>query len=301
MFYTYNEFVSKDNYILPDSVQEIINKINQKFSPSTTVSKPVQKNVMWTGGKIKSSPIVQLPQPLPKVVLDMIEEDKMKINTQMIRISLNKLSLKNYVIQKDIIINSLTFFVNNENDNVKNNENDNVKGASDLENIIDLMFTIITGNVFFNEVYCKLYDDLQKTFPFLEKKLSLSFQDFFSNITTAIMDTSAMTFDELCVYNTLKSERKSLALFYAQMKNLGKLTMNDILMLLEKIQQFILSIDNMDIKDELVDIICIIYSKCNQTSKFSTVWILYVNQLREFIKCSNISKKSVIMILNAIE
>lgn len=297
MFYTYDEFVSKDDYELPETVQNIINKINQKFATSITVTKPVQKNVLWTGGRIRPSPIAVVP---PKQVVSDIreEEDKIKVNTQMIRISLNKLSLKNYVIQKEVIVTSLRFFVDNED---KEELEIPKKGLSELDRIVDLMYTIVTSNIFFNEVYCKLYDDLQKIFPFLEKKLSASFAHFFSMLTKSIIESSMMTFDELCAYNALKAERKAIALFYAQMKNLGNLSINDILTLLGDIQQFIVSIQNMDIKDELVDIICIIFSKCHDTSKLNTAWILYVNQLRLFTENPAISKKSTIMILNAIE
>jgi hypothetical protein len=293
MFYTYDEFVSTEGYVLPEAVQDVINKINQKFTTSTTLTKPtVQKTAMWTGGRIRA------PIAVPKQIVPEINEesDKIKINTQLIRISLNKLSLKNYVVQKEVIVTSLTFFVNRE----KATEIVE-KGCNELDSIVDLMYTIITTNMFFNEVYCKLYNELQQVFPFLEKKLSTSFVSFFSTLTRNIVDSSMMTFDELCVYNASKAERKAMAVFYAQMKNLGKIQMTDIITLLENIQQFIITCDIMDIKDELVDIICIIFSKCNSASKHNTDWVLYVKQLGLFTECPVISKKSTIMILNAIE
>jgi hypothetical protein len=127
-----------------------------------------------------------------------------------IRVSLNKISNKNYDIQRDHIIECIELFFE------KNEKNDTISEEEKEENIkkiTNAIFDIASSNKFYSELYAELYRDLIQKFQVFHKNV-LEFIEHFSKTIDHIryVDPKA-NYDESCAYLKKNDLRKATSTF----------------------------------------------------------------------------------------
>ena len=112
-----------------------------------------------------------------------------------LRLSMNKLSIKNYVRQYEKIKELLK----------KLNAD-----AKEREECAIMLFELASNNLFFSELYADLYNKLYMEFEFLREPLTNSLKTFISSYKNIENMSSAENYDTFC--NIIKNNTKRIAL-----------------------------------------------------------------------------------------
>jgi len=127
-----------------------------------------------------------------------------------IRVSLNKISAKNYESQRDIIIENINNIMNNDNENKEN----------DMKLIVNSIFEIAINNKFLSELYAELYKELCNNFPQFISIIDVFINQYKNGVKEIIYVEPTLDYDKYCNYNKTNDKRKSLSLFMVNlMKN----------------------------------------------------------------------------------
>lgn len=288
MIYSVEDFITPTElYDISEKSLLIIIELNKKF-----VSK--EKEPLYHKGNSIS---VKKPDLWLKGVNDKkpikceVKVDVYKKNIQMVRVALNKLSIKNYNVQKTIIFDEIKW----------NLQNQLIDSDDVIMNLIHVIFEIVSTNVFFNDIYCQIYYDMFELSPLFYEHL-LSFYNMFADtIISSIVYVNTTDYDLICEYNTKKAERKAFASFLITMVNKEVLKIDNICSILIKFQNAALSATHSDICDEIIDIICIFISNNSKKNNNDVNYIEYLKSFYIFQKESILSTKSKITLLNAID
>lgn len=145
-----------------------------------------------------------------------------------IRICLNKISVKNYQTQRDIIIENINNIMNNDNENKEN----------DMKLIVNSIFEIAINNKFLSEVYADLYRELCNNFPQFISVIELYVNQYKNSVTEINYVEPTVDYDKYCNYNKTNDKRKSLSLFMVNLMKkdlLLKETMIDLITYLQNL------------------------------------------------------------------
>jgi hypothetical protein len=290
MFYSHEEFTSPSEYRLPIATAELIKTLNKRFasssssslsssSSSTSIStSSVLPKVAWNRPKSKS---VSQQKELDKPVLD----DATK-QTQTLRIALNKLSVKNYIVQKKIIFDALSWFVEKD----------------EIASIASLLFGIVAGNIFFNEIYCNMYADMIDVSPVFLVELDARLSAFAEQTIKDIQQVDVADYDIMCAYNTEKANRKAAAAFYGNMGNRRIVSMSRIRFVVTTLCDAAILATPM-LGEEIIDLVCVFITTCNaaKDNNKNEDWIIVMDTINALKQNASLTKKSQISLLNAID
>lgn len=169
-----------------------------------------------------SRPVFKATKVLEKT--EGIENDVISI-----RVSLNKISTKNYEVQRDLIFGYIeSFFDKNE----KNEEISEEEKANNVKKITNSIFDVASSNKFYSELYAELYRELITKF------------DIFSKIVIEFIEQFTKTIDDIYYVDPKTNYDESSA--YLKKNDLRKATTTFVVNLMKK---EIIS------KDRLMDII----------------------------------------------
>lgn len=163
----------------------------------TTVREPVNHSSSgnWNTVKpFKTTLLIQPAQGIEKHITD-------------IRIALNKISVKNYIVQRDAILLSISAF----------EENDDV--VDGIHKIAQAIFDTASTNKFFSELYATLYKELMIHIPVLSDILEEFINTYKSAIDNIIYVDADIDYDGFCVYMKLNERRKATASFIVMLMN----------------------------------------------------------------------------------
>ena len=116
------------------------------------------------------------------------------------RTLLNKISTKNYEVQRDIIMENLDEIMTSEND-------------SDLEKIAGAIFDIASANKFFSEVYADLYVELIKKHEIFRELISGLLENYSASLKNIHFVDHNFDYDGFCNYTKTNDLRKAMACF----------------------------------------------------------------------------------------
>ena len=205
-----NQTISELNY----STIQIINGISKKVGAPTYRKTPVfRKKRQDTKQKVNGEIFKKT------VFTDKLDEDE--INRDKIREFLNKLTNTNYEEMSEQIIINIKHFVFSKNEMI-------------LLSIGKSIFEISSENKFWVNMYAKLYKDLIKNFPVMQKICMNNFNNFmsiFNDINTASEDD----YDLFCKINKENMKRRALTQFYTNLYKHEILQDSDMFILLEKL------------------------------------------------------------------
>lgn len=232
MFYSldlYNEIAFKGfDYKLSASIQEMILKLNalvDETSQSVVVAQPTTNNRYKKpnqqssqvfgrkprGGDKKESDWETARIPFKATTIVKKEEGVEKILGD-IRLSLNKLSNKNYDAQSRTIIESIKM--------IYQEDMSEEERASYDDMVTQSIFDTAINNKFYSELYTHLLRELLIDFPFFNKRLLGIVGQYKESISDIQFVDQNVDYDMHCQNNKRNDKRKSMATFIVNlMKN----------------------------------------------------------------------------------
>ena len=292
MFYSHEEFTSPSEYRLPIATAELIKTLNKRFASSSSSSSSLSSSSSSTSISTSSVlPKVAWNRPKSKSVSQQKELDKPVLDdatkqTQTLRIALNKLSVKNYIVQKKIIFDALSWFVEKD----------------EIASIASLLFGIVAGNIFFNEIYCNMYADMIEISPVFLVELDARLSAFAEQTIKDIQQVDVADYDIMCAYNTEKANRKAAAAFYGNMGNRRIVSMSRLRFVVTTLCDAAILATPM-LGEEIIDLVCVFITTCNaaKDNNKNEDWIIVMDTIRALKQNASLTKKSQISLLNAID
>jgi hypothetical protein len=307
---------SKFDYNIPQKIIDMINNITRQVSSPSYTKTPVfvkgnsiLSNTYNKNNKCGNDKGWKRLPPLKKTVIKRNEGIDGKIAE--IRVYLNKLSLKTYdnllCKIKDIIYYVIySYIVDCDNDDIDEIDNDTEKieltndiindvlenelASKDLTKICDNIFVMASSNLFYSDLYAKLYVDLVKKYSFLYKMFEISYANFSNNFTDIKYTDPNINYDEFCVNNRINEKRKALSTFFINLRKYELITDEYInILLIDLTKQLIELCDdkqNINIINEVVENISILYgdgslldeSVCVDGIKITDIIIKFSNE-----------------------
>lgn len=236
------------SYKLPVETIAIIQGLVKKMGLSDTITteyKPRQENnrnrYHSTNAKINEDSWISVRDFKPTTIIEKKEGGE-KIMHE-IRIALNKISAKNYEVNRDTIVSKIT-----ELNGLSADE-----GTVDVTKIANNIFEIASTNKFFSEIYAKLYKELSSAFPEVFTAILNTFITGFTETMKTIryVDQNA-NYDEFCKYNKENDKRKATTVFITNLVKIDVITI-DVLICMAK------------------EIMCILDGYMNETGRINEV------------------------------
>ena len=214
--------------------------------------------------------------------IDKKEGLEKKIND--VRICINKMSAKNYDLQRDAILAFILEIYQEQEEN-------------ELEKIANAIFDIASTNKFYSEMYAKLYKELIHLYPVFQKVMDTFLQKYMESLNEIKYADPNVDYDLFCVYTKQSDKRKATAQFLVHMMREEILSHDYILSI---IQDLIAKVgENMDMEDkineveEITELVNIFISQSKGfISSTTSVWITSIDAIRAFSKYKLKEKKS---------
>jgi hypothetical protein len=168
---------------------------------------------------------------------------------------LNKLSVKNYPQNSEKI-----FELVNTNQLYDNEES--------LRKIADFVFTVVSQNTFFSEIYANLFIQFIEKFSIFQTILIEKVESYASSFQHFKYVDQSDNYEEYCAYNKSIDAKKATAIFFNHLTNKTVLSQECILQIISEIQSIIMS--NMEntttsLIDELFEFLSIFMSNTQIT------------------------------------
>ena len=218
-----------------------------------------------------------------------------------IRNILNKITIKNYDAQKNELCKILEIIKNN------NDENKEVY-------IYDTIIDIIKNNIYFSEIYAKLYRDLIECSNYLYEKIideGKKMSDYLletNNNNNDNIDNN--NYSELCLQNKKNDERRSLLSFFVYLFKDDAININILINILNNLLDAIEKNLNNDKKrnknEELSELISIILLNLSTSNIFMENKNKYLTKIKEITeynpkKYMGISNKIIFKLMDILD
>jgi hypothetical protein len=196
------------------------------------------------------------------------KEEKIGIDKYVdeIRILLNKLSDKNYEVNKESIIMK-----------IKECLQYNEKADNDIKKVVNVLFDIAKSNKFYSVLYAKLYKELIDNFSFFNDTIVPFVNQFMDSLNTLVYVDSSVDYDGFCNYNKMNENRRaSMAFIVNLMKNNVELPVHilDIVVHFQNLaSKFIDEENRVNEVDEITEILNIVILMINDNYKNDDKWI----------------------------
>jgi len=203
-----------------------------------------------------------------KIFKGIKKEEKIGIDKYIdeIRILLNKISDKNYEVNKDSIIQK-----------IKDCLEDNEESNEDMKRVVTVLFDIAKSNKFYSQIYAKLYKELIDNFPFFNDTVVPFVNQFMDSLNTLVYVESSVDYDGFCNYNKMNENRRaSMAFIVNLMKNEVELPIHilDIVLHFQNLAlKFIDEENRVNEVDEITEVLNIVILMINDTYKADDKWM----------------------------
>ena len=235
-----------------------------------------------------------------------IVKDEFNLN---IRNILNKITIKNYDAQKNELCKIL--------ENIKNNIHENNIHENKEVYIYDTIIDIIKNNIYFSEIYAKLYRDLIEYSNYLYekiidegKKLSDYLLETNNNNDNNNYNIINNNYSELCLQNKKNDERKSLLSFFVYLFKDDAININILINILNNLIDAIEKNLNNDKKrnkneeiSELISIILLNLSTSNIFMENKNKYLTKIKEITEYNpkKYMGISNKIIFKLMDILD
>lgn len=307
MKYNYDDFVNIMNdrfeYKLPEIVIDKINTLekdlevyististiqpndNEKnYKKSTQFNSGSQNKKYKTlhGKKIIDDDWENIRKTIAFKPTKIVEKEGIEKILNDIRVSLNKISAKNYESQRDVIIENINNIMNNENENKEN----------DMKLIVNSIFEIAINNKFLSELYADLYRELCNNFPQFISVIDVFINQYKNGVKEIIYVEPTIDYDKYCNYNKTNDKRKSLSLFMVNLMKkdlITKDTLTDLITYLQNLVfEYMDDVNKINEIEEITENLFIIITTSKQYCCSEENW----NTIVENIKlCSQLKVK----------
>lgn len=286
--------------------------------PHSHPSKPVfhSKNTRNTGFSSSSSSISSLKEPAiehsgsvsasaskteekwVKYVETFGEFKPTKIDTKEgfektineIRIILNKMTKKNYEIQRNKILESIGHIIQEETNQGKNDTNQEGNAIDgSLHKIAQFIFDISSSNKFFTEIYANLYKELIDIYPDVYREILNTFIFHFKDsIQTFCFCDPNTNYEKYCEFIKEGDRKKAITTFIIMLLNRGVISPTVVIEITDSfqrlIQQYIKEDGRNNEIEELGEILYILVSLGNETIRplNNDLWKIIIQQIGIF-------------------
>jgi len=178
-----------------------------------------------------------------------------KIND--IRICLNKISVKNYDTQKEMIFNHIQSFLE-DSEEEEDEMSISIKKEA-LQKVASAIFDIASTNKFFSEIYAKLYNSLVAFSPVFNEVLQTFVSHFMDSLQEIAYVDPNIDYDAFCAYNKKNDKRKASAVFLIYMMKLEILAIPQVVLILSnlvtKIEENMETADRLNEVEEMTEVL----------------------------------------------
>jgi len=240
-------------YKLQQSVYDIISNLTSKLGIKSTVEK--KDFSKRTSGKT-DEPWEHM-KPFKSTVV--VENKEGYMNE--IRSCLNKISAKNYEINKNQMIELM--------DSLS-------EKPCELEKIANFIFDIASTNKFFSEIYAELYKCLIEKFQIFTDVLNQFLEKFTDSMRSIKYVDQKDDYDAFCKYNKANDYRKATSVFIVNLVKKNVLEKEFLLKLISEIQcvlfEYIDSENMVNEVDEMTENIYLLVTESHSIMKTNQEW-----------------------------
>jgi hypothetical protein len=279
-----NILYSNFNYKLPEIQISIINGLLNEIASIITEEQSIddkhknKKVVNKRFNKRMDEPNWEKTKPFVATKMEKKEGVEKIMND--VRISFNKVSNKNYEIQRDLISQYL-----NEISTMENAEENIIK-------VKDALFDTASTNKFYSAIYALLYKELRDKLLQINENLEdflKLYMDSINNIELADPNTD---YDKYCNNNKLNDKRKGMAMFIVNLMKIDIIDKNSILKIIITLQDLVLQyVDEenkmVEVEEITENIFLLVTSSVKELSTESN----WKSILDNIVKCSQMKVK----------
>ena len=268
--------IKKDGFIynLGQSTIDIIEKIAKQVGSPEYIKTP-QFSKQRNDKKDINDPNWEKMKISKKT--DVVKKNEEETHIDNIRKNLNKITTKTYNNLVKTIINDLESLSNSEDPNI-----------NDVYNKIgDSIFNIASTNIFYSEIYARLYKELMDKFDFMKEIFKNNFDklsDMYKNIDYC---DPQIDYDKYCDVNKTNDKRRALSKFYINLMKLDVISRISMVDLILDIQTYLY--DKLDVEankpgiDELSEVLFIFITNSRIELESYEKWRLIVNNVKKII------------------
>lgn len=172
----------------------------------------------------------------------MKKSEGIDLSIDLVRKNLNKITDKNYDTMFDEITKELDKLVEHYD-----------TLASELSKISKYIFKIASGNIFYSELYARLYKTLCDKYSFIKKGVLADFDEFKTIFKNIDYCDPAENYDLFCENNKNNEKRRALGLFYVNLCKYEVIERCKVINIISEIQQYMLDLLIMENKKPLVE------------------------------------------------
>ena len=245
------------HYKLKQSVYDKISDLTSKLGIKNTVEKKDFSTRYNKRISEKTDEPWEHMKPFKSTVV--VENKEGSINE--IRSCLNKISTKNYEINKNQMIELM--------DSLS-------EKPSELEKIANFIFDIASTNKFFSEIYAELYKCLIEKFQIFTDVLNQFLEKFTDSMRSIKYVDQKDDYDAFCKYNKANDYRKATSVFIVNLVKKNVLEKEFLLKLISEIQcvlfEYIDSENKVNEVDEITENIYLLITESHSIMKTNQEW-----------------------------
>jgi hypothetical protein len=215
------------------------------------------------------------------------------------RLLLNKISTKNFSLQKPVIIDMINeIFTVIEND------------KETKEEIFKIVIDIVGSNHFFSNLYAELYKELFVQNSFFKEKIFEFYANFKLSINEIHFVDNNIDYDGFCNYKKINDVRRSMTLFFANLVKYEVLEFDllseTLIYFLDKSLQYIDENERINEVEEISENIFVIISKfktekCFSQEIYEKINLISSMKIKEHSSLSNRIKFKYMDIVSALQ
>jgi hypothetical protein len=246
-----NVLFSGFNYKLPDDISSTIERLTKELGVSTSdkVDEPeVYENRLRRTdlGLKRSRPYDQRfknknddswKSPVPFKATKIEKKEGVEKQTNDIRVCLNKISNKNYEQQRDAIFE----LIDDESNDIVQKE------------VAQSIFDTASSNKFYSELYAGLYKDLIEKFSIFSVFIVNLIDEYYDSMDAITNIDSDEDYNLYCENNKTNDKRKATSTFIVNLMVKGVIDKLDVLNLVVRMQEKVISMVDLDNKTYEVD------------------------------------------------
>lgn len=230
-FYTINDYLSFSvpsiDYLSYETITTIQFLSNKFGGYVVSEARPREKKVRSFSNKSSVDSWSAIRDFKPTVIIEKKEGISQWISD--IRGSLNKISVKNYDVNSNIII-----------EKIREIRNSDVTSEEELKNVATNIFDIASTNKFFSEIYANLYKRLLDEFPdIFSSILDICIQGFSETMKTINYVDQNVNYDDFCKYNKDNDKRKATSVFITNLVKAGVLPISTVIHLIHELYEIL--------------------------------------------------------------
>ena len=262
-------------HVLTEDVLSVYDKLLKELNINTRIVEHEQKDKRYKRPKnnkqelLTSGKVVEFK---PKETVEKTDYEKIMVN---IRGSLNKLSLKNYDTQSELLKSYL----------------DEISGLNDESYLMECssyLFVVASKNKFYSELYANLYIELSNIYPIFEERKEQFIVDCMDSLDTIIYVDESQDYEGFCKNNKQNDIRRSMNTFLINLYKKNQCNIQCILKMitaiLDKIDEKKTSASETHIIEELTENLFLFISELIGELKEHTSWDAILNQITEYTK-----------------